>query len=81
MAIPNHEPSVLQETLDVLGQATGGLLQARLGAPDEPGWVTGADVVRNSDVFVPDLLERLASSLGGNSRKVVASFFLKDWLR
>jgi ferric iron reductase protein FhuF len=82
IAVTQIRRSVLQETLDHLNQATGGQLQARIGRPDnEPDWVTGTEILADPDAYLPEYLHRLAIMLGGDSRKVVASFFLKDWLR
>jgi ferric iron reductase protein FhuF len=73
--------SVLETSLNHLREATHGHLRARLGVPVELDWIPARTVLSEADHYLPELLGNLATSLGGDSPKVVASFFLKAWLR
>lgn len=73
--------TILQETLDRLGTTSGRQLQSRIGLPDEPGWVTGTALCAEPASFIPGWLDAMEHALGARDRKVVASFFLKAWLR
>lgn len=76
-----EEHTALSQTLQELTHLSRGLLDARVGLPDEVGWIRGTALLENPELFIPELLTQLHQSLGGDSRKVVASFLLKDWLR
>lgn len=73
--------SVLEDTLDQLRHLSRGQLQACVGLPDEPGWVSGETLLAEPSAHVPGWLNAMEQSLNAHDRKVVASFFLKAWLR
>jgi hypothetical protein len=54
-------------------------VSARLGVPDEPGWVTPADLVADG-ALLDDLLRRIGRAYGTDGRAVMGTLFLRGYL-
>jgi hypothetical protein len=71
----------LTETLGrIAAEEAGGLdLSARLGVPEEPGWITSADLLRD-DTLLDGLLGRVGRAYGTGDRAVIGALFLRGYL-